>query len=39
LGQPDANGKQVPPKVLARFPGARLDRLNAVTHGLIGHRF
>src|SRR5467141_1642408 len=25
LGERDDNGKQVPPKVLARFPGARLD--------------
>ncbi|SRR6266545_1074035 len=27
LGEPDANGDLLPPKVLARFPGAKLDRL------------
>jgi len=27
LGQPDGNGDRVAPKVLARFPGTKLDRL------------
>jgi isoleucyl-tRNA synthetase len=29
LGERDANGSRVSPKVLARFPGAKLDRLEA----------